>query len=141
MKEAIFMLAVSLGSEYGIDPTLILSIVQVESNYKPAAIGKSHKERGLMQLRPKYFPDATFDIEQNMRMGVKHLVKMRKACINKYKEAWFICYNLGPNGKLINHPKKFPYYTKVMVAYGEIARNRGRATQSQSTASYSEVLR
>lgn len=107
---------VALLSEiYGIERELILAIIKVESNFEVKAVGKSHKERGLMQLNPRYFPTARFDVASNLRQGVRYLARVREACYERYREAWFICYNTGPNARL-KKPKTFSYYKKVMYA-------------------------
>lgn len=106
--------AQDLHGKYGVDPALVLAIVQVESGFNPKAIGPS-KERGLMQLHPKYFPKAKLDIKGNMETGVAYLAKLKKLC-GHYKEAWFVCYNVGPNRPLYK-PKRFLYYVKVMKEY------------------------
>jgi len=107
--------ASQLSRKYGISSELIVAIVKVESNFNPKAVGSSHGEVGLMQLRPKYFKTATFDVENNMEIGVKYLAKLKKICYPKYGDAWFICYNLGPS-KTVKHPKLFAYYKKVTNA-------------------------
>lgn len=102
--------------KYGLDPYLVQAIIAVESNYNIKAIGTSHGEIGLMQLRPKYFPKATFDIEQNVAIGTKHLAEMQKLCQSKYGDAWFVCYNVGPN-RFLKYPTKHLYYRKVYAKY------------------------
>jgi soluble lytic murein transglycosylase-like protein len=108
--------------KYGIDPILVLAIIKTESNFKITAIGASHKERGLMQLHPRYFPTAKLDIKTNIATGIKHLAKMKKACENRYKDAWFVCYNTGASIKL-KYPKLHTYYRKVYENYNYKARN------------------
>ena len=109
-----------LSQMYGIEPTLIQAIVKVESGYKKHKAGSSHKERGLMQLHPKYFPKAKFDVATNLRAGVKYLAKVRELCYPKYADAWIVCYNLGPNHKRLKRPTQFAYYRKVMHAKKQI---------------------
>ena len=120
--------------KHGIEKELILAIIKVESNFNPNAIGKTHKERGLMQLRPT-FHKASFDIKENMDEGVTYLAKMRKVCNNRYKEAWFVCYNTGSNVKL-EFVQASNYYQKVKVAYGEQKRKSSiyRMCSSQSSS-------
>ena len=38
------------GRDYGLDPLLILAVIEIESRYNPSAVG-ALKERGLMQIR------------------------------------------------------------------------------------------
>lgn len=102
--------------QYGIDPHLVLAIIDTESNFNIKAKGASHGEVGLMQLHPKYFPKAKFDIETNIAQGTKYLAKMQKLCQSKYGDAWFVCYNVGPN-RFLKYPTKHLYYRKVYAKY------------------------
>ena len=104
-------------SKYGIEPELVLAIIKTESNFNPKAVGRSHKERGLMQLRPTYFK-ASFEPSANIQEGVEYLAKVRKLCYSKYGEAWFVCYNTGSN-RTLEFVKLSNYYQKVKVAYVE----------------------
>ena len=127
MEEIILATIVKLSAKYNIDPELVTAIVKVESNFNPKAVGASHKERGLMQLHPKYFPTATFSVKGNLEQGIRHLVSMRPHCIQKYgKGAWFVCYNVGANSKIKNAIKQ-SYYKKVMHAK---AKNSARGIAS-----------
>lgn len=110
--------AVHLEAKYGIEAELTLAIIQVESGFKPGAVGASHGEIGLMQLRPKYFPNARHDVKTNMERGVRHLYAIRKGCVKKHGPAWFVCYNVGQNTKL-KYPILHPYYKKVSAAYAK----------------------
>jgi soluble lytic murein transglycosylase len=105
---------------YDIDPFLILAVIEVESQFNPGAIGGSG-EIGLMQLHPKYFPSASFDIQKNILLGTRQLAIVRERCPNKNDMTWINCYNLG-SSRALNHPKKFRYYKKVMNAYRKYRR-------------------
>jgi soluble lytic murein transglycosylase-like protein len=112
MQEAdVARLATLIGSETGIEADLLVAIAKVESGFNATAIGKSHKERGLMQLHPRYFPQATFSPYANMRLASKYLVKLKKSCSNR-GAAWYTCYNSGPN-RTIRHPQLLSYFKKV----------------------------
>lgn len=106
-----------LGKKHGIEPELILAIIKVESNFNQYAVGKTHKERGLMQLRPT-FHKASFDIMENLEEGVAYLQQMKRRCSKKYGEAFFVCYNHGSN-KTLDFVKDSNYYQKVRKAYDE----------------------
>lgn len=122
-------------TKHGIEPELVLAIIKTESNFNPKAIGKTHKERGLMQLRPKYFK-ASFEPSANIEEGVEYLAKIRKLCKNRYKEAWFVCFNHGPN-KTLTFVKDSNYYQKVKVAYEqEKKKSSNRVCASRSTSKF-----
>jgi soluble lytic murein transglycosylase-like protein len=103
-------MAVRIGLKTGVDPALLVAIAKVESNFNPEAIGKSHKERGLMQLHPKYFPKANFKPNENMNMAANYLKELEKTCKSRGLK-WYTCYNTGPNKQLASAANS--YYKKV----------------------------
>jgi len=138
MLELIAVTIINTSLKYGVEPELALAIAYVESAYNPNAIGKSHKEKGIFQLHPKYFPKAKLDVESNIEMGIKHLAWSIKRCKSKFDKAAFICYNVGVNNSRIKNPKQFQYYRKVMNVKSKIS---GRTfTQNTSKRSVAEIL-
>ncbi len=113
--KAIYKVAEKEGIKHGIDPRLIMAVIEVESNFKTTARGTAG-EIGLMQLHPRFFPDATADVKQNIEIGAKHLAYSRANCPTKTDLTWVNCYNLGTNQRL-KFPKQFPYYKKIISAY------------------------
>jgi soluble lytic murein transglycosylase-like protein len=116
--QQVYSIAYTVGSETGIEPELLIAIAKVESNFNPKAIGRSHGEVGLMQLRPEYFPNASFIPKQNMELAAKYLVKLKKLCSHR-GAAWYTCFNTGPNA-VINHPRLLLYYKRVESARRQI---------------------
>lgn len=106
-------------AKYKLRPKLIKAIVKVESNGNPLAVGKTHKEVGLMQLRRQYFPEATHDIKANIDIGARYLAELKKKKKDVYGCAWFVAYNVGPNLQL-KHPKLHPYFKKVAKRFPEV---------------------
>lgn len=127
--EAVYATVQKYALQYNLDPHLVQAIIETESNFNIKAVGRSHGEVGLMQLRPKYFPKAKFDVETNIREGVKYLAYVQKICQSRYGDAWFVCYNVGPN-RVLKHPTKHVYYRKVYGNY------KGERRQSSYAALY-----
>jgi len=109
--------------KYEIEPRLIQAIILVESNGNPKAIGRTHGEVGLMQLNPRYFPEATHDIKTNVNTGARYLAELKKQKRESYGCAWFVAYNVGPNLQL-KHPKLHPYFKKVLAVYPEVCKKQ-----------------
>jgi soluble lytic murein transglycosylase-like protein len=85
--------------KYGLPPSLVDAVIQVESNYNPNAVSKKGAT-GLMQLMPDVSKslgiENPFDIRENIEGGVSIL----KNLINKYD--WDLnkalaAYNAGEN--------------------------------------------
>jgi soluble lytic murein transglycosylase len=82
---------------YGLDPRLVLAVVEVESAYRPDA--RSHKgAMGLMQLMPATAAgldvDDPYDPDQNLRGGTAYLARM----VERFGtlELALAAYNAGP---------------------------------------------
>jgi soluble lytic murein transglycosylase-like protein len=78
---------------YGVPVALVLAVIQKESNFKNGLVS-SAGARGLMQLMPKYFSGDLFNMDNNIRQGVKFLAAM----IKKYStlQIALASYNWGP---------------------------------------------
>lgn len=101
----------------GVDPYLAVAIARTESSLNPNAIGK-HGEIGLFQLRPEYHDIKHASANTRIKIAMKYLAYLKTRCYSKYGNAWFICYNTGPNrSHVIQDPEMFPYYTKVINHY------------------------
>jgi soluble lytic murein transglycosylase-like protein len=85
----------AMSEAHGVDPLLVRALIQVESNYKPAA--RSRKgAMGLMQLMPAtlriYNVRNPFDPRANIEAGVKHL----RSLIDRFGiELALAAYNAG----------------------------------------------
>lgn len=110
--------AASLASEAtGVKKDLILAVAWVESSHRPDVVGSSHGEVGLMQLRPKYFPEASFDVYDNIMQGAQYLALLKR--IRPRSDfKWVVHYNVGPNRE-VNTYRSHPYYLKVIKALEE----------------------
>lgn len=124
----------SASDKYGVDPNLILAVIQKESNFNPKATSKSGAQ-GLMQIMPSNFKylgvTNGYNIENNIDCGTKLL----KQYLDKYNgnvEMALMAYNGGPTNmarrgvKSVNDLYKMPketqnYVPTVMKIYrGEI---------------------
>lgn len=104
----------------GLDPELVLAIAEVESGTNPKAIG-SQGEVGIFQLKREYHV-TDVSIHEHINIAVAYLKTVKDLCEQKYGDAWFIGYNIGPHyQKEIKHPRLFPYYVKVMSVRNRIA--------------------
>lgn len=121
------------GYKYKIDPILIKAVIKVESNFRVRAIGSSHGEVGLMQLHPRFFKHARFEIGANIGQGVAHLAYVKNRCQLRYGKAWFICYNTGVSVS-IKQPLRHEYYKRVNGVYKNYA-YRLRESSSKNQAS------
>jgi hypothetical protein len=114
---SIILLISFLSPQYNIAPETAIAVAKTESSLNPSAIGPL-KEVGLFQVRPKYSKftsEELFDINTNIHEGLRILSEAKRNCKHKLERTWLNCYNLGiSGGAKIKHPKRFPYYLKVM---------------------------
>lgn len=105
---------------YNIDPVLVQSVIEVESNYDAQAIG-AVGEIGLMQIRPEMWniPKAKlYNPRFNVKIGVSLLSKARDQCAHQNNYTWIVCFNSGiTGGSRIARPEHQTYYKKVMRVY------------------------
>jgi hypothetical protein len=86
-------------TDYRLDPSLIRSIISVESGFNPKAVS-SKGARGLMQLMPATAKslgvENSFDPEQNIQGGVKHFRSLMDS-FNEDISLSLAAYNAGEN--------------------------------------------
>jgi hypothetical protein len=87
----------------GLDPLLVLAVIEVESDWEAAAVS-GHGARGLMQLRKGAMADAehaegvlpgdVHDPIHNVRMGIRYLARM----VERFGDVdlGLMAYNAGP---------------------------------------------
>ncbi len=115
---------------HGVDPLLVRSVMQVESNYNPNALSPKGA-MGLMQLMPSTAKQLgvtnAFDVRQNIEGGVKFL-RYLKSQFNDDRLV-LAAYNAGEgavkkHGWIPPYPETIDYVYKVGKKYGESKRQQ-----------------
>ena len=127
--------------ENGLDPLLVLAVIQTESSFRKSVV--SHKGAiGLMQILPNTAnyvsdmhdielesPSELFEPDTNIKIGINYLSYLIEKFDNqKYA---IIAYNMGPTNLVrkiksgVNPPER--YYRSVMRNYRQILSISGRA--------------
>jgi len=90
-------LAEEASRRYGLDPSLVLAVVAVESGFRPEAVSPKGAQ-GLMQLMPRTAAalgvSDPLDPEQNLDAGVRHLEALLKQYNGDLRRA-LAAYNAG----------------------------------------------
>jgi len=113
---------------HGVDPLLVRSVMQVESNFNPNAVSPKGA-MGLMQLMPATARQLgvtnAFDVRQNIEGGVKFLRYLK----TKFNDDRLVlaAYNAGEaavkkHGWIPPYPETIDYVYKVGKRYGESKR-------------------
>jgi soluble lytic murein transglycosylase-like protein len=107
-----------------VDPLLVHSIIQVESNYNPYALSPKGAQ-GLMQLMPPTARDLgvsnSFDPRQNIEAGVRYLKYLQD--LYKDDQLALAAYNAGPGAVekykwIPPYPETQDYVKRVGQQYG-----------------------
>ena len=103
----------------GVDPQITKAVIEVESNGNPMAVSRDGKDQGLMQIRKMYVSESKLQLLNpctNIKRGTALLAEAMKKCKHQADNTWLTCFNAGiAGGRKIKHPKKFPYYLKVLA--------------------------
>jgi hypothetical protein len=112
-----------------VDPLLVHSIIQVESNYNPYAVSSKGAE-GLMQLMP---PTArglgvsnSFDPRQNIEAGVRYLKYLQD--LYKDDRLALAAYNAGPGA--VEKYKAIPPYPETQDYVNRVGQQYGAAKKA-----------
>lgn len=98
-----------------LDCNTVLAIAHVESSLNPNAVGRSHGEVGLFQLRPEFHKCAKFEPATNTRCAISYLRKLKK----RHGSCYVTYYNTGSNSG-IKYPCLHKYYKKVTKVYKKL---------------------
>lgn len=120
---------VTVSRDYNLDPLLVLSIIKVESGFKPDA--KSFAGAiGLMQVMPIVIRavghevsvahrDELYNPYKNVRLGIHYFTTLLEKYGNNIRNA-LMAYNVGPtalDSRLSRGGLPTGYYQKVMRCY------------------------
>ena len=114
-----------------VDPLLVHSVIQVESNYNQFAVSPVGAE-GLMQLMPQTARmlgvNNSFDAKENIEAGVKYL----KSLQDQFKDdrLALAAYNAGPNA--VEHYKWVPPFKETQKYVEEVGKRYGEARQAEA---------
>lgn len=101
MNPALLMLIACMAPEHELSPYTVSAIVELESQWKPNAVGKLG-EQGLLQLRPEFYrgPWNYADPETNLRLGLETLQRAKRDCPlqSPVDKLFIICHNRGMTG-------------------------------------------
>jgi hypothetical protein len=102
-------------ARYHLDPTLIHSVISIESNFNPRAVSRKNA-RGLMQLMPRTAElmgvKDSFDPGQNIDGGSHYLSDLLKKYRNDLTLA-LAAYNAGPD-TVDKYGRRVPPYLETM---------------------------
>ena len=131
---------------HSIDPLLVDSVIQVESNYNPYAVSVKGAE-GLMQLMPSTSRmlgvSNSFDPGQNIEAGVKYLKYLQD--LYKDDRLALAAYNAGPAAVekykwVPPYPETQNYVNQVGKRYQEARKTAAEKVQPEPAAALPPVV-
>lgn len=103
----------------GVDPKLTQAVISVESSGRVFAVGSSHGEIGLLQIRPEFSKFTKVQLFQsctNVMEGTKILGELKRKCKLCIDKIWVNEYNLGKRGaRKLKHPTLWKYHKKIIA--------------------------
>jgi len=119
---------------HSVDPLLVHSIIQVESNYNARAVSNKGAQ-GLMQLTP---PTArmlgvsdSFDPQQNIEAGVRYLKHLKD--LYKDDRLALAAYNAGP-GAVDKYKQQVPPYKETRDYVEQVGKRYDEARRAAGAA-------
>lgn len=130
-RSLLYPIVESLAKEHGLDPRLVDLVIRSESGYNPGAVSRKGA-KGVMQLMPQtaalYGVSNLFDVEQNLRGGMRYLRDLLKRFNFDLAKA-LAAYNAGP-GAVERHGGVPPYAETQRYVSGILAAYRGETQAS-----------
>ena len=118
--------------EHNICPSLIIAIMEQESQFDVVAIGDDGKSFGIMQVQPRWHFDRMekygvtdlLDPYQNITVAVDYIVELRG--MNSELEWVLMAYNKGPGDadELMRNGITLEYATEIMQRLKELEKER-----------------
>ncbi len=125
-------LVAEAAKNFDVNPLLVDSVIQVESNYNPFAVS-SKGAQGLMQLMPgtaqRFGVTDSFDPKQNIEAGVRYL-KFLQDTFQDDRLA-IAAYNAGE--KAVAKFKDVPPYAETVSYVAKVGKKYGQATRAAET--------
>jgi Transglycosylase SLT domain len=130
---------------FDVNPLLVDSVIQVESNYNPFAVSPKGAQ-GLMQLMPstaqRYGVTDSFDPKQNIEAGVRYLRFLQDTFQDD--RLAIAAYNAGEKAvakykDVPPYPETVNYVAKVGKKYGQAKRAAGQDGQVKSSQAKNEA--
>jgi soluble lytic murein transglycosylase-like protein len=137
-------LVAQAAKNFDVNPLLIDSVIQVESNYNPFAVSPKGAQ-GLMQLMPgtaqRFGATDSFDPKQNIEAGVRYL-KFLQDTFQDDRLA-IAAYNAGEKAvakykDVPPYPETVSYVAKVGKKYGQAKRAAQNSNENQREAKNAE---
>jgi soluble lytic murein transglycosylase-like protein len=137
-------LVADAAKNFDVNPLLVDSVIQVESNYNPLAVSPKGA-RGLMQLMPataqRFGVTDSFDPKQNIEAGVRYL-KFLEDTFQDDRLA-IAAYNAGEKAvakykDVPPYPETMSYVAKVGKKYGQAKRAAGDGNATRQEAKNAE---
>lgn len=126
-----------ISQRYGMDPALVLALIDIESSFNPRAVSPKGA-RGLMQLMPETAraygmrdPSELHVPEKNLDFGIRHLKDLLQAHNNNWALT-LAAYNAGRNA-VQRHGMRIPAYNETLIyvpsVLARVALHRVRPSQ------------
>ena len=118
---------IDISEKRGVDPALVIAVIEKESGYKPDASGDNGRSQGLMQIWRSFHEQRMeklgavnlYDPRDNVIVGIDILAEK----LEKYEDAEkaLIAYNAGDAGAKKHYFSKGVYSNSYSLAVMEIA--------------------